>query len=197
MRVGILFLQIAAILLAQPKSDISRWNSWQSQYPEVNIAEVPLPAADRAAVEATIIKTLKRDDRTLSEDELRQLAQATQLKLLDLTGDGVPEVIAEGRDQKGYLCSPTGNCPWWVLRKEGTRYLPILEDIGKGLSTDCRPKQRPCAIAVFMHGSATETTIREHRMSNGRYRVVAEYEYVWPLDENGETAKKPIVTRVH
>jgi hypothetical protein len=115
------------------------------------------------------------------------------VKLFDVTGDRVPEVIVEMRSDE--MCSPTGNCPWWVFGKLGARYVPMLESFGNGLSTNCSRKERQCDIAVFMHGSATDLGIKVYRLTNSKYSKIAEYSVAWPLDENGRTARKPTITK--
>jgi hypothetical protein len=46
------------------------------------------------------------------------VAGETRVKYVDLDGDGKPEVIAQAGGEKSG-CSPTGNCPLWVLRRRG------------------------------------------------------------------------------
>src|SRR5207237_7990648 len=128
------------------------WGLWRMHNPKVGLAETPVLGEDRAAVKATIFEMLKPKGGTArqSNRELEQLANSTLVKLIDVTGDGVPEVIAEA---EGGMCSPTGNCPWWVLTKQSTVYSPILESFGNGLSTDCHSSKGPCDIVIFMPGS--------------------------------------------
>jgi len=74
--------------------------------------------------------------------------------------------------------------------------VPLLEGFGNSLSTDCRRTKKPCDIAIFMHGSATELSIALYRLSDRQYRKFAEYDAVWAMDESGRTAQGPTVTRV-
>lgn len=152
---------------------------------------------DKHAVEKAIVAR----GRTLlcvtaSDEEISKLPNLTTVKLFDMTGDGVLDVIAEIGDTSSGLCGPTGNCPWWILRKQGANYVPILRSFGQALSTNCRRKGRPCDVSVSMHGSVTEFSIKVYRFLNIRYAEIAEYAVVWPLDEEGKTAAKPEITRV-
>jgi len=128
-------------LLANAKSQ--SWRRGDTLLPE-----------DRTAVQLAIIEVLERGRVAQSLSELQEIAGSARVKLLDVTGDGVPEVIAEGGNVQDFLCSPTGNCPRCVLTKQGDRYVALLEGFGNGLSTDCRRTRKPCDIAIFMHGSA-------------------------------------------
>jgi len=116
--VALLFL-IEAILSAGAKPETFRWDSWQTQDPKASVEETPLPPEDRTAVQLAIIEILKRGRvaQNLSVRELQELAESARVKLVDVTGDAVPEVMAVGGTD--FLCSPTGNCPWWVLTKQG------------------------------------------------------------------------------
>jgi hypothetical protein len=58
-----------------------------------------------------------------SESELRKAAQDTRIKMIDLNGDGLPEVVAQGM----IGCGATGNCPFGVLRKAKQGYELILK----------------------------------------------------------------------
>ena len=196
MRGGLLFVQIAAIVFAQAQSETFRFESWKSQNPKAGIAETSMPTGEKSAIEGAVLEVLKHWLGTKpANSELLQLSKLTAVKLFDVTGDGVPEVIAEGSNTESGMCSPTGNCPWWVFGKQGYRYIPLLESFGNGLSTDCSRKGRQCDISVFMHGSATEFGIKVYRFTDTKYAKVAEYSVAWPLDENGRTARQPTITK--
>src|SRR5262249_46989396 len=63
-------------------------------------------------VRTTTMRELK------SEAELRDAVLDTRVALIDLNGDGVPEVVAQGMVN----CGATGNCPFWVFRKTRLGY---------------------------------------------------------------------------
>lgn len=96
-----------------------------------------------------------------------QRASQTLVKFIDLNSDGVPEVIAE---PVGEACTPTGNCPLYVLQKTGTKYRVILE---KGAAnTVSIQKTRTNGyldVVVGMHGSATQQGLFVYQFRQGRY----------------------------
>jgi hypothetical protein len=198
MRRVFLLFSTAAIVVAQDIPEKFRLDVWQTQTPKLRIAAMRLPAEDRDAANSAVAEILRRTPvgASLSHIELRRLVSSTRVKLMDLTGDRAPEVIAEGGHGEHLLCSPAGNCPWWVLSKRGTRYIPILASFGQTLGTDCRGNKGQCDIVVFMHGSATQQGIKLYRLSNRKYREIAEYEAIWQEDENGKVGPKPSVTRI-
>jgi hypothetical protein len=137
MRGGLLlFGQISAIVLAQAQSETFRFESWKSLNPKASIAEKSMASGEKSAIDHAVFELLKSSpDIRLSDAELLGLSKLTAVKLFDVTGDGVPEVIVELRSDE--MCSPTGNCPWWVFGKRSTSYAPILESFGQSLRTDC------------------------------------------------------------
>src|SRR3954471_20753281 len=96
---------------------------WDS--PKVQIAKGPLArerkisAADRAQLQKMLAQQYK------GESDPRKLAADTRVQLVDLNGDGVPEIIAQAVGD--YFCSPTGNCAFWVFQKTTSGYRVIME----------------------------------------------------------------------
>jgi hypothetical protein len=67
-----------------------------------------------------------------SEQQLREAAARTRIKAFDLSGKGVGEFVAQGvgvGPEPPRLCSPTGNCEFWVFRQNGDKYSVILHRI--------------------------------------------------------------------
>lgn len=130
-------------------------------------------------------------------DELEpsETAAATRVKLVDLNGDGIPEIIAQGIAK---VCSPTGNCPVWVFQRVASGYKVILER-GAVQSFTVQPTRSNgyFDIVLGMHGSATEQALYLYRFGQRRYRKTACYDANWSyLDENGKVheLKEPRIT---
>ena len=72
MRGVVLLFSIAAIVVAQRTSENFRWDAWRTQTPELDIEQTQLPAKERAAVKAAVMRILKRRPMgaTLSNLEL-------------------------------------------------------------------------------------------------------------------------------
>jgi hypothetical protein len=81
-----------------------------------------LSPAEKASLTEAIaaqIRPFKADLEIGSERELHTIASNTRIKLIDLNGDGIAEVLAQANGIKAG-CGATGNCPFWI--QETARY---------------------------------------------------------------------------
>jgi hypothetical protein len=85
-----------------------------------------LSPADRTALLDAMAVQMKDWDID-SGEQVRDVAADIPIKLIDLNGDGVPEVIAQSQSPESG-CSATGNCPFWVFRREKDKYAVLLGD---------------------------------------------------------------------
>lgn len=113
-------------------------------------------------------------------------AAQTHVKFVDLNGDGVPEVIAQPSGDG--ICSPTGNCPFWVFQKFGNIYRLIL---AKGAVQEFTIQQTRTNgysdLVLGMHGSATLQGLFVYQFLDGRYRQTGCYDANWSyLAKDGE-----------
>src|SRR5208282_1656037 len=89
-----------------------------------------LPETGRMAIAAAIEAQLRPSMADLgidSEKVLREATLKTGVKLIDLNGDGIPEVVAQAMAD----CSPTGNCSFFFQAEDGIRYRLILNGFGQ------------------------------------------------------------------
>lgn len=154
--------------------------------------------AERTAIGKAIAKQVEPDMGLLGFDSEQQLNDAvldTRVEMVDLNGDGIPEVIAQGTDKEG--CSPTGDCPFWVFQKSAREYrllvsVPAIQtfQVNRTSSDGFRD------IVVEMHGSTTERTLRMLRYTRGKYHAVGCYVAEWSVLEGGavRNLKEPLLT---
>ena len=152
-------------------------------------------------------KDIDANDRTMLLDFLlpqyknsanpKGRALQTRVELLDLNGDGVPELICQspyGPD----LCTSTGNCAFWVFQKMPSGYRVLLSRGSVGNFTIQPTRTHGFADLVLgTHGSATEQRLTLHRFREGQYRKVGCYDASWrPLGKDGEyhDSKQPQIT---
>jgi hypothetical protein len=167
-----------------------QWNSKESQEARDTVrASKGISPAERAMLLNALAARFKGDPNPKSE------AEDTRVRLVDLNGDGVPEVISQA---SGDICSPTGNCPFWAFQKTGTQYRLILE---KGAVQDftIQPTQTNgyFDLVLGMHGSATEQGLFLYQFRDGRYRRAGCYDANWTyLGKDGEyhNLKQPRIT---
>ena len=135
--------------------------------------------ADRAAIAKAIANQLMPSMGGLggrTEPELEDTALDTPVKLVDLNGDGAPEVIAQGTHEDGG-CSPTGNCRFWVFQKSGGDYKPIvsLEAI-QSFAIQASRMNGFNDLIVKTYVSPAESTLKLLRYNDSRYQEVSCYE---------------------
>ena len=127
-----------------------------------------------------------------SEYELRKAALDTRIKLMDLNGDGVAEVVAQGMA----VCSATGNCPFWVLRRVNHSYEPILEGEAQTFTIQNSTSNGFHDIVLSTHGSASSGGLTRYQYKDGSYHDVDCYSYEWTVLENEKVIdlKEPRIT---
>ena len=158
-----------------------------------------LGESDRNALIGMIAAQLQRDmgdEGGSSMQQWRAAAAQTRIKLVDLNGDGVPEVIAQGvGDDAG--CSATGNCPIWVFIKAGIAYKVVL-DASSVQTFTIQPTRTNgfSDLVLGTHGSAFVEELHWYRYNNGRYRDTACYIANWRrrVGDDYQDLKHPDVT---
>lgn len=149
----------------QPKAGFQ----WDWEHPRLldkAIADYKdIRSEDRSALMRTLIP--KFGDYT-SPPSSTERAEKTRVEFIDLNSDGVPEVIAQ---LSGDACSPTGNCPLYILRKTSADYRVILEKGAAQTVTIQKTRSNGYLdVVVGMHDSATEQGLFVYQFSDGRYR---------------------------
>ena len=126
-----------------------------------------------------------------TEPELEDTALNTPVKLVDLNGDGTPEVIAQGTPEDGG-CSPTGNCRFWVFQKSGVEYKPLisLEEIQSFTIQENRLNGFNDLVVKTCVSSA-ESTLKLLRYNDGRYQEVGCYKADWSTAGDRHQLKDP------
>jgi hypothetical protein len=128
-----------------------------------------LNSMERERILDAIIQELKlnmREVATHTEQKWSAIAADTRIKLVDLNADGIPEVIAQASGDE--LCSPTGNCSFWVFMRSGSRYKLILDAHARQTFTIQKSRTNGFLDLVLgMHGSATEQGLFVYRFANG------------------------------
>ena len=106
------------------------WHKWQELSWKQSISRRDLPSAQKSKLIDTIVLQIREWQVDVPDKELRDVAAETRIAFVNLSGHGRNEVIAQGGGEKS-SCSPTGNCPFWVLRRERDGYHIILSASSK------------------------------------------------------------------
>jgi hypothetical protein len=171
------------------------WRASEELKAAESLRNARITQADRKSIARAIVAQLRGkmgDLEVESEEGLRKAALDTRIKMIDLNGDGVPEVLAQGMVD----CSPTGNCPLWVFQKGEKDYHLLLKRFGQTFTIQHESTNGYRDVVVCSHGSATQYGISEFRYKGGRYRLVGQYDAEWSVLENGKEKllKEPRIT---
>lgn len=145
---------------------------------------------------AFVLKVIRRDpDPPRSEKELVQMAWDTRVELVDLDGDGQPEVIAEANGIGP--CGGTGNCLFWVFQMTSEGPKAILDSSSWG--TFELITVRPWStngyrdIVLADHGDTSGQDVYSFKFANGAYRANSCFHADW-VDDRGEARSSPELT---
>src|SRR6266568_4205285 len=152
--------------------------------------------AERNRLIAAITEQLRSSAADLgigSNEELRNIAGETRVKYVHLSKSRVLEVIAQaGGERSG--CSPTGNCPFWVLRRRGSEYEVLLEAEAQTFTIQPIQSRGFSDLVLARHGSAFESEARVYKFNGESYASTRCYDVQWSEpDGEGEyhRLKKP------
>src|SRR5437762_474827 len=66
-------------------------------------------------------------------------------------------------------CSPTGNCPFWVLRRRGSEYEVLLEAEAQTFTIQPIQSRGFSDLVLARHGSAFESAARVYKFNGESY----------------------------
>ena len=171
------------------------WNQLKFENPTQTLGEVKLSEDERAALKAALSAEIDPLRRDLAEE---WQAPVFRIKLLDLNGDHIPEVIVEAFGPPIW-CGATGNCRFWVFRKSSKTYESLLvrEDFDSylGFAVMQNHSSGYPDLVFNQHQSAYQQSLFVYKFRNGKYRVSGCYEANWDRGDNAPASKVPIVTK--
>jgi hypothetical protein len=171
------------------------WKESQELKADRSLRNANLGEQDRKAVAratADEIRPMMADVDIKSEAELKKKALDTRIALIDLNGDGIPEVVAQAM----VGCGATGNCPFWVFRKTKRGYDMVLEGEAQTFTVQASSTNGFRDIVLSTHGSYSSGGLTDYHYRDGVYKDVGCYGYEWTVLE-GETIrelKEPRIT---
>jgi hypothetical protein len=214
--IGIAFFLVMVVCAAgqnpasqEPKSSHFYWSTRKAHeldYKRTIRNSPDLSSDERDALLKTVaglIRPFMADFEIGSERELRKIAADTRVELIDLNGDGKPEVIAQAFGIKSG-CGATGNCPVWIFMKTANGYQLLLDTRDKdgigGVELITVEDSRTNGfndLVLAADDSASEKTLLVYRYRNGLYRESACYDANWESWANGDfhMLKQPVITK--
>jgi hypothetical protein len=193
-----LFLQKQAVKGPTPTSQSGKvsvapdfhwnWRDGQELSAEQSLQEARLTYQRKKAIATAIageIRPMMSDLEIQSEPELQKAALDTRIKMIDLDGDGVPEVVAQGMVN----CGATGNCPFWVFRKARAGYELVLEAEAHTFTVQKSVSNQFRDIVLDRHGSYDSGDLAHYVYRKGSYHEAGCYDYDWTVLEGDKVRK--------
>jgi hypothetical protein len=150
-----------------------------------------LSEADRTALIDAIAMQLKPPmaKEGYSDERIHDVASTTRYKLIDLNGDGKPEVFASPNTLEAG-CDPKSICPLWILRRTPKGSYAFLLDVPAHTFTVQPTNTGGYAdIVIQVHGSGFESELTVYRYAMGKYVPSGCYTATW-AEMDGERVKK-------
>lgn len=169
------------------------WKDGQELKADESLRKAKLTNYRRKALADAIadeIRPMMADLEIASESELEKAALDTRIRMVDLNGDGVPEVVAQGM----VSCGATGNCPFWVLRQSKLGYEVLLEGEAQRFTIQHSSHNGFRDIVLSTHGSYSSGGLTNYQYQGHAYKDVGCYYYDWTLLDNIRELKEPQVT---
>jgi hypothetical protein len=172
-----------------------KWKDWQELSAEQSLRKAQLPNQQKNAIASAIadeIRPIMSDLEIQSEPELQKAALDTRVKMIDLNGDGVPEVVAQGMVN----CGATGNCPFWVFRKAKSGYELLLEGEAQTFTIQTSNSNEFRDIVLARHGSYDSGDLAHYVYQKGSYHEAGCYDYYWSVLEGDKVRelREPRIT---
>ncbi len=185
-----------------PSAPLARFSWSETQAHELDhsrtIREAPdLSAAEKTALTNAVVLQMKRDDdlvEDLTERQVRVLAEETRVELVDLNGDGKPEIIAQANGLGP--CGGTGNCIFWIFEQTADGLKLLLDTNDRSEVTFEKILIRPWStngfrdIVLGSHSNATNRNLVWFQFAHGAYRIHACYYLTW-IGERGHALNTP------
>lgn len=164
---GVLLVQAAT---AAKSTQEFHWNWHDAQALRVSdsLRNAQMDASEKSAIATALKAQIRPYLADLGDDSASRLdeeAFSTRVKLIDLNQDGTPEVIAQAM----VACGASGNCPFWILRKEAGGYKLLLDDSAETFTIQKTRTNGYADLVLALHDSAFEQTLDVYHYAKGEY----------------------------
>ena len=171
------------------------WKESQELKAEHSLGNAKLTTQQRKAIAKAIddqIRPMMSDLEIKSEAELHAAVLKTRIAMIDLNGDGIREVVAQGMVN----CGATGNCLFWIFRKAKVNYELLLEGEAQTFTIQKSYTNGFHDIVLSTHGSYSSGDLAYYQYKDGVYQETACYGYDWTVLDGDKVRelKEPRIT---
>ena len=123
-----------------------------------------------------------------SEEDQNKAPMEARIKYVVLGSGSDQEVIVQAGDRTS--CSPTGNCAFWILRRQGDSYAPLLRAEAQTFTLQRTRNLGFLDIVLTRHDSAFQSEVRVYKFDGESYKEAGCYWAEWQqVGEDGEYHK--------
>jgi len=134
------------------------WRNSQSLRPAQSLRNVKISENDRTAIMVALDAQIRPDMADYgieSESQLKEEVVSTRIAMIDLNGDGTPEIVAQAM----VACGASGNCPFWIFQKQSGGYKLLLEDSAETFTIQKTHTNGYSDIVLGLHDSLFEQSL--------------------------------------
>ncbi len=156
---------------------------------EQSLRNAKLTKQKRQALARAIVKQIRDEIGEPKIDGLEESALDTSVMLVDLDGDKNPEIVAQAMREE--ICSPTGNCSFWVFREDHGEYKLILKGMAQLFRIYRSRTNHFRDIGLGTHGSAYYGGWHFYRFSGSRYTATKCWGEIYGDSDHDKPYSKP------
>lgn len=162
-------LLVQGATAAKPAQEFHwNWHDAQALRVSDSLRNAQMDASEKSAIATALKAQIRPYLADLGDDSASRLEEeafSTRVKLIDLNQDGTPEVIAQAM----VACGASGNCPFWILRKEAGGYKLLLDDSAETFTIQRARTNGYSDLVLALHDSAFEQTLDVYRYAKDQY----------------------------
>ena len=160
-----------------------------------------LSPTEKANLTSAVLQQLKQDkdiSEEMTEQQLQSLAEDTRVEMVDLNGDGKPEIIAQANGLGP--CGGTGNCIFWIFERTASGLKLLLNTNDRSQVTLEKILIRPWStngyrdFVLSSHSNATSRNLVWFQFADDAYRIHGCY-FSTSIGERGEALNMPVIWR--
>ena len=185
----------AAMTAKSPSGFHWDWQNSQSLRPAQSLRNAKISENDRAAIAVVLDAQIRPDMADYgieSESQLKDDVVSTRIAMIDLNGDGTPEIVAQAM----VACGASGNCPFWIFQKRSGGYKLLLEDSAETFTIQKTRTKDYSDIVLSLHDSLFEQSLELYHFAGGQYKDAGCYNAIIAVmkDDGVHKLAEPQVT---
>jgi hypothetical protein len=159
------------------------------------LGQAHLPQSDKDAIVAFVFRDTDPRSCVSPMRSLQKELASIRIAQARLTPTSEKYLLVQASDS--CHCGGTGNCSFWVLRKKPNGFDILLDtDMVQTFALERHFTHGFRDLKTSSHGSAFQSGLVRYQFDGKEYRAAECAESLYEVDDGGNVAKKPTITRV-